>query len=184
MSLKHPPWMPLHISDYLADTMHLTAEQHGCYLLLLMHHWRIGPLPNDEAYLAKAVGLNRRRFRKISPYLQAFFEWTPTGLVDARQGLMSARQHYFDVAEARNLKRTERQAIYAEYLQSDHWGETRDRLIASAGHRCQRCGASEHLQVHHLTYVNLGNESDEDLQVLCRRCHAVEHGKPNQGANT
>jgi 5-methylcytosine-specific restriction endonuclease McrA len=43
---------------------------------------------------------------------------------------------------------------------------------------CERCGGQDALQVHHRTYERLGAELDEDFEVLCRRCHATEHGKP------
>lgn len=60
---------------------------------------------------------------------------------------------------------------YLFYIRSDAWRKRRERALMLAGHRCQVCGDKKRLQVHHVSYVNLGHESDADLTVLCWWCH-------------
>lgn len=68
------PYMKLWVGDYIADTRHLTTEQHGAYLLLLMAMWaRGGDLPVDHEQLARLAGLSNGRWSKISSEIMAFF---------------------------------------------------------------------------------------------------------------
>lgn len=75
-------WMPVFIGSYLADTMHLTTEQHGAYFLLLMYGWRMeGKIPADEAAQASICRLSPPAWKKIRPILKPFFvernnQWT------------------------------------------------------------------------------------------------------------
>jgi uncharacterized protein YdaU (DUF1376 family) len=66
-------WMPLYVGDYLGDTGHLTTAQHGAYLLLMMHYWRKGELPDDDSQLAKITKLPLRTWGDYRPVLQNFF---------------------------------------------------------------------------------------------------------------
>jgi hypothetical protein len=65
---------------------------------------------------------------------------------------------------------------YWRYLRSAHWIIRRRLALAAAEHRCFYCGATDDLEVHHLTYKRRGCELDEDLLVLCPICHACAHG--------
>ena len=65
--------MPLYVGDYLGDTGHLTTAQHGAYLLLMMHYWRKGELPDDDRQLAKITKLPLRTWRDYRPVLAEFF---------------------------------------------------------------------------------------------------------------
>jgi HNH endonuclease len=71
--------------------------------------------------------------------------------------------------------RAARQATHRAYLLGPEWRKRRSAALARADWRCEDCGHSERLQVHHLTYRRWGNEAAEDLRVLCPRCHAGRH---------
>lgn len=65
--------MPLYVGDYLGDTGHLTTAQHGAYLLLMMHYWRKGELPDCDRQLSKITKLPLKTWCDYRPVLQDFF---------------------------------------------------------------------------------------------------------------
>lgn len=67
------PWMPLYVGDYLGDTGHLTTTQHGAYLLLMMHYWRKGELPDDDRQLSKIAKLPLKTWCEYRATLHDFF---------------------------------------------------------------------------------------------------------------
>jgi uncharacterized protein YdaU (DUF1376 family) len=72
--LKTDAWMPLWIGSYLADTQHLTRDEHGGYLLLLMAYWRnCGPLQDDDKRLGAIVKASPKEWQAIRPVLAEFF---------------------------------------------------------------------------------------------------------------
>jgi len=73
--LKKPDtYMPLVIGDYLKDTMHLTAQEHGAYLLAIMHYWTTGPLPDDDRKLAAICRIDRAEWPGVRETVAAFFQ--------------------------------------------------------------------------------------------------------------
>ena len=71
-----------------------------------------------------------------------------------------------------------------QHYRSKDWAEFRDKFIELHNAKCSQCGRSRDadgviLQVHHLEY-RAGHKPWEygydELEVLCRKCHAVEHG--------
>ena len=75
------------------------------------------------------------------------------------------------------FRRNQRRQSYNDYLRSDDWQHVRRLKLEFAGHRCERCGATDDLHVHHLTYDRFGHENLTDLQVLCKPCHQTAHGR-------
>ena len=66
------------------------------------------------------------------------------------------------------------------YLKSEHWIEFAKEMRQKSGGVCSRCwiGTWE-LDVHHLNYDHLWHETENDVEVLCRRCHKREHEQQN-----
>lgn len=76
---RKPPAIPLFGDAYLADTTHLTTEEHGAYLLLIMAAWRQDDcaLPVDDRKLARVAGLSPRKWGAIKSTIMEF--WTVEG---------------------------------------------------------------------------------------------------------
>lgn len=88
---------------------------------------------------------------------------------------------WVDVFKAAARKPFEvRRELYRQYVNSAAWRARRAQELAKAGHRCQVCGhqggAGIALQVHHLSYDRLGQETARDIVVLCKLCHECKHG--------
>ena len=66
---------------------------------------------------------------------------------------------------------------YKAYLKTKHWKGIR---LKYKGSKCLFCD-SKRIQVHHLTYKNIGNETGRDLVPLCRKHHKKIHNIKKSG---
>lgn len=66
------PYMQLYVADYLADTAHLTTEEHGAYLLLLFSYWQTGKSLREDR-LASVARLSNERWTDVERTLKEFF---------------------------------------------------------------------------------------------------------------
>ena len=68
---------------------------------------------------------------------------------------------------------------YKAYIRSSEWKEKRKTKLEVCNFKCECEGGCvrEAKQVHHLHYDTLGNESMEDLQALCPKCHMSKSSK-------
>ncbi|WP_426235831.1 YdaU family protein [Pararhizobium sp. DWP1-1-3] len=76
--MSNRAWMPLHIADYLADTGHLTATEHGAYMLLIMHYWQNGHLPANEKLIARVARMTADQWEESRDVIAMLFGpgWT------------------------------------------------------------------------------------------------------------
>jgi len=70
------PSLLLFTDAFLADTGHLSAQETGAYLLLLMMAWRLPEcrLPDDDTKLSRWARLDRRTWPRVKPVVMEF--WT------------------------------------------------------------------------------------------------------------
>jgi uncharacterized protein YdaU (DUF1376 family) len=73
--------MPYFGDAYMADTRHLTLEEHGAYHLLLLIAWRSPDcvLPNDDRRLAQMLGITPKKWTSLKPTITAFWTLTERG---------------------------------------------------------------------------------------------------------
>lgn len=100
--------LPLFGDAYMADTMHLTLEEHGAYLRLLMLAWRTPDcsLPNDDKRIARMLGVGAQKWKKIRPAVMAFWTiengmWTQKRLKKERKYVQEKSQKNAENAKAR-----------------------------------------------------------------------------------
>ncbi|MEO9230902.1 MAG: DUF1376 domain-containing protein [Devosia sp.] len=95
------PALPLWTDKYFADTRHLTRDQHGAYLLLLMEAWRrpTCSLPDDDSLLARLTCSSPDEWASLKPTVMAFWNldgrsktWTQKALSKEREFLSNQRK--------------------------------------------------------------------------------------------
>lgn len=108
---------------YLADTSHLTAGQHGAYLLLIFHYWKTGKaLPGDAGALSRIARMGEAEWEDASPVVTAFFARDESG------GALRHARIEQEMARAREQYEKRKQA-------SQHANATKARAQAERAHR-------------------------------------------------
>lgn len=103
------PYMQLYIADYLADTMHLSTEEHGAYLLLMFNYWQTGrAIPKSR--LGKIARLSNDRWISVEGSLAEFFndngtEWIHERIERDLEGVRSSLEQKSAAGRASALAR-------------------------------------------------------------------------------
>ena len=73
--------------------------------------------------------------------------------------------------------------LYHDHMRSPAWRRTRAAKLELSGYRCEHCGATGRLDVHHKTYERFTRERPSDLEALCPGCHAKADREREQSAD-
>ncbi len=114
------PALPLFTDAFIADTAHLTAQQTGAYLMLLMVAWRTHDccLPDDDKLLARYARMEFRAWKYHKSIIMDFWDKTENGkwyqarLLDERKYVEDKRNKNVTAGKASALKRHETRSTY------------------------------------------------------------------------
>jgi uncharacterized protein YdaU (DUF1376 family) len=96
--------MPLYITDYEADTGHLSPEEDGIYMRLLRLCWRTPgcSIPTDPDWVARMMRVTPAYYaERVTPILEEFFKVKSNRFYQPRQTLVYQKAKY--VSEVRSL---------------------------------------------------------------------------------
>lgn len=72
--MSERPFMQLYVSDFVGDTLLLSTEHIGAYLLLLIALWNAdGVLPADDVKLARVARMTVKKWKAVSVEIFPFF---------------------------------------------------------------------------------------------------------------
>lgn len=158
------PWHKRYHGDALTGFMVLTLEERGAFQTLLdMMYDSGGPIPDNEAILARYMGVSTRKWRSLRSQLIRLGKISVQGgcLLNGR-----ALEVIFE-AEKEQIRR------------SKEWPSLRIAIFERDGFRCTYCGDAESdLECDHIYPVHLGGDNDpENLTTACRSCNRSKGGK-------
>lgn len=64
---------------------------------------------------------------------------------------------------------------YSKYRRTKKWKTLASLVKEKAGNKCVFCGSEKKLVAHHHNYINLYNETEDDLICVCNICHYKIH---------
>ena len=64
---------------------------------------------------------------------------------------------------------------YSKYIRTKKWKTLASLVKEKAGNKCVFCGSEKKLVAHHHNYINLYNETENDLICVCNICHYKIH---------
>ena len=84
----------------------------------------------------------------------------------------------FSAQEIKEIERRKRKEYYNRLLEDKRWKEFRLKVLSERGNKCEFCGGTDVLQIHHTFYIRgkMPWEYDiNDMRLLCRTCHQKIH---------
>jgi len=150
------PWMPLYIGDFLTDTTHLMATETGAYLLLLMHYWTNGPIPDDNARLCRIAKIHPPHWKRIRAALEPFFDLTK------RPGLWSHHRADQELTKADEISSKRKKAAMQMHSKSSANAEQMHTQSQSQSKKEEEAASNVPLKAPSFKVSKKGNQLPAD----------------------
>lgn len=116
-------------------------------------------LAYKKSLLLKGVKIEQPKVVKSKPKPKFKFNYTDsTSEVDPKRQLMF-------ISNADKLA----------YMITEQWKQLKLERLRIAQNKCESCGSTHNLHLHHITYERLTQELISDLVILCEECHQRQH---------
>lgn len=150
-AMSAPPWMAFYPADYLRDTLHLTAEDHGAYLLLLLAMWNAGGrLPDASEDLQRIARVPTGRWPKVWDRISK--------LMIRSDGFVTHKRLSRELAKATATSERQRQNVGQRWAKArgddGYHGNTTDipaRLVVPSDRSVEASPSSEAIQDKNLS---------------------------------
>ena len=107
--MKVDIWMPIYIGDYVRDTQELTTEEHGAYLLLLMHYWQ----KNGK------IGKDIKRLSHVTKTSEEIINYILENYFNLSNGHYRNKRADIEMENAKQRSEAGKKAANARWSQSD-----------------------------------------------------------------
>lgn len=82
--MSSKPYIQFYISDFLGDVAHLSCEEIGAFMLLLMQCWQKGFIPSNDEVLCRLTRLSLNEWLAMKDTIIEFFKPCDKGYYNAR----------------------------------------------------------------------------------------------------
>ena len=100
------------------------------------------------------------------------------GRTKKQKQILKKLRRSFTAQVIKEIESQKRKEYYNRLLEDKKWKEFRLKVLSERGNRCECCGGTHILQIHHTFYISgkMPWEYDvKDMRVLCRTCHHRIH---------
>ena len=154
------PFMPLIVSDFIADTIDMDAAETGAYIMLLLAQWKRNgaSLPDDMAKLQR-IARCRRNWSSVWKSISRLFERDDDGIFSAKC-----------------------RATFRAWVERPIPADLKAFVFERDGKVCAYCGgASGPFEIDHVfPWSRGGDHHPGNLTVACRPCNRAKGARTPQ----